>query len=96
MGMRGRELVEWIAGELTGRLGDAELLWSRVSREPAATIAVRPGSERERPGPYTERPDVTRAGAWTGTGWPPTMEGAVRSGLAAARALTSVRQEVAV
>jgi squalene-associated FAD-dependent desaturase len=96
MEMRGRELVEWIAGELTGRLGDAELLWSRVSREPAATIAVRPGSERERPGPYTERTDVTRAGAWTGTGWPPTMEGAVRSGLVAAHALTSVRQEVAV
>jgi Flavin containing amine oxidoreductase len=95
MELRGRDLVERIAGELTGRLGEAELLWSRVSREPAATIAVRPGSERERHGPETARPGVTRAGAWTGTGWPATMEGAVRSGLAAARALTAAREEVA-
>ncbi len=95
MELRGRELVERIAGELIARLGEAELLWTRVSREPAATIAVRPGSERERPGPGTARPRVTRAGAWTRTGWPATMEGAVRSGLAAARALTTARQEVA-
>ena len=93
--LRGRELVELIAGALTDRLGPAELLWSRVSREPEATIAVRPGSEAHRPGPETARPNVTRAGAWTGTGWPPTMEGAVRSGLAAARALKAARQEVA-
>ena len=95
MELRGRELVDRIAGALTARLGEAQLVWFRVSREPAATIAVRPGSERERPGPATERPNVTRAGAWTGTGWPATMEGAVRSGLAAARALTTARQEVA-
>ena len=93
--LRGRELVELIAGALTDRLGPAELLWSRVSREPEATIAVRPGSEAHRPGPETARPNVTRAGAWTATGWPPTMEGAVRSGLAAARALKAARQEVA-
>ena len=95
MELRGRELVERIASELTGRLGPAELLWSRVSREPAATIAVRPGSEAHRPGPLTSRPNVTRAGAWTRTGWPATMEGAIRSGLAAARALTATRAEVA-
>jgi squalene-associated FAD-dependent desaturase len=95
MELRGRELVDRIAGELTGRLRQAELLWSRVSREPAATIAVRPGSERHRPGPQTALPNVTRAGAWTGTGWPATMEGAVRSGVAAARALTAERAEVA-
>jgi squalene-associated FAD-dependent desaturase len=95
MELRGRELVERIAGELADRLGTAELLWSRVSREPAATIAVRPGSERHRPGLQTARPNVTRAGAWTGTGWPATMEGAVRSGVAAARALTAARAEVA-
>jgi len=93
--LRGRELVELIAGAVTERLGPAGLLWSRVSREPEATIAVRPGSEAHRPGPQTARPNVTRAGAWTGTGWPPTMEGAVRSGLAAARALEPARQEVA-
>jgi hydroxysqualene dehydroxylase len=93
--LRGRELVELVANAVTDRLGDAELLWSRVSREPAATIAVRPGAEAQRPPPATSRPNVARAGAWTATGWPPTMEGAVRSGLAAARALTASRAEVA-
>jgi hydroxysqualene dehydroxylase len=95
MELRGRELVERIAGAVTERLGGAELLWSRVSREPAATIAVKPGSESERRGTATGRPNVTRAGAWTATGWPPTMEGAVRSGVAAARLLTQARAEVA-
>ena len=92
--LRGRELVDLIAGAVTERLGPAELLWSRVSREPQATIAVRPGSEAHRPGPQTDHPNVVRAGAWTGTGWPPTMEGAVRSGRAAVRALTQARQGV--
>jgi hypothetical protein len=92
--LRGRELVDLIAGAVTERLGRAELLWSRVSREPAATIAVRPGSEAHRPGPETSRPNVVRAGAWTATGWPATMEGAVRSGRAAARALARAREQV--
>jgi uncharacterized protein with NAD-binding domain and iron-sulfur cluster len=93
--LRGRELVDLIAGAVTERLGAAELVWSRVSREPSATIAVRPGSEAHRPGPETSRPNVVRAGAWTGTGWPPTMEGAVRSGRAAALALSRLPQGVA-
>jgi squalene-associated FAD-dependent desaturase len=90
--LRGRELVELIAGAVTERLGEAELLWSRVSREPNATIAVRPGSEAQRPGPETGRPNIVRAGAWTATGWPATMEGAVRSGRAAALALARARE----
>ena len=85
MDVRGRELVERIAGQLTERLGDAELVWSRVSREPNATIALRPGTVR--PGVQTGRPNVARAGTWTDTGWPATMESAVRSGRAAARYL---------
>ncbi len=44
--MRGRGLVDRIAGQLTERLGAAELLWSRVSREPYATIAAHPGRRR--------------------------------------------------
>jgi hydroxysqualene dehydroxylase len=92
--LRGRELVDLIAGAVTERLGPAELLWSRVSREPTATIAVRPGSEAHRPGTETSRPNVVRAGAWTATGWPATMEGAVRSGRAAARALARAREQV--
>jgi squalene-associated FAD-dependent desaturase len=83
MDIRGRELVDRIAGQLVERLGRAELLWSRVSREPQATLALRPGVVR--PPLRTGRANVVRAGAWTDTGWPVTMEGAVRSGLAAAR-----------
>jgi len=82
--VRGKELVELIAGEVTSRLGQAELLWSRVSREPAATFAARPGTAKLRPGFATSRPNVARAGAWTDTGWPATMESAVRSGHEAA------------
>jgi predicted NAD/FAD-dependent oxidoreductase len=95
MQLRGRELVEHIAGQLTARLGDAELLWSRVSREPRATVALRPGAEQLRRGGKTSRPNVVRAGAWTQTGWPVTMESAVRSGRAAARMLSDVTTKVA-
>jgi hydroxysqualene dehydroxylase len=87
MEIRGRELVDRIAALVTERLGAAELLWSRVSREPDATIALRPGVQR--PAPGIVRPGLARAGAWTQTGWPATMESAVRSGRAAARALLS-------
>jgi squalene-associated FAD-dependent desaturase len=85
--VRGRELVDRIAGQLTERLGDAELLWSRVSREPYATVALRPGVQR--PGVETSRPNVVRAGTWTDTGWPATMESAIRSGRAAAQHILS-------
>jgi squalene-associated FAD-dependent desaturase len=86
--VRGRELVERITGQLTERLGAAELLWSRVSREPYATIALRPGTAR--PGVETSRPDVARAGTWTDTGWPATMESAVLSGRRAAQHVLSI------
>jgi squalene-associated FAD-dependent desaturase len=91
--VRGRALVALLADQLTARLGRAELLWSRVSREPAATFAARPGTAAARPGPQTSRANVARAGAWTATGWPPTMESAVRSGLAAARFLRAAARE---
>jgi len=85
--VRGRELVERIAAQLTERLGEAELLWSRVSREPYATVALRPGVQR--PGVETSRPHVARAGTWTDTGWPATMESAIRSGRRAAQHILS-------
>jgi hydroxysqualene dehydroxylase len=85
--VRGRELVERIAAQLTERLGEAELLWSRVSREPYATVALRPGVHR--PGVETSRPGVVRAGTWTDTGWPATMESAIRSGRRAAQHILS-------
>jgi hydroxysqualene dehydroxylase len=95
MDIRGRELVDLMREELTDRFGEARLLWSRVSREPAATFAGHPGTAARRPGPRTSRINVARAGAWTDTGWPATMEGAVRSGRAAARVLSEVATKLA-
>ncbi|MGA9761024.1 MAG: hydroxysqualene dehydroxylase HpnE [Gaiellaceae bacterium] len=62
----------------------AELLDFAVTREPRATFCAVPGSRRLRPAARTDLPGLYLAGAWTDTGWPATMEGAVRSGLTAA------------
>jgi squalene-associated FAD-dependent desaturase len=56
-----------------------------VTREQSATFRQAPGTARLRPPARTGVAGVSLAGAWTATGWPATMEGAVRSGLAAAR-----------
>ena len=63
---------------------DAQLLDAAVTREPAATFRGAPGTARLRPPARTDLPGLALAGAWTDTGWPATMEGAVRSGSAAA------------
>ncbi|MEU2250109.1 hydroxysqualene dehydroxylase HpnE [Streptomyces sp. NPDC019224] len=57
-----------------------------VTRERTATFAPAPGVGRLRPGTLTRAPGLFLAGAWTATGWPATMEGAVRSGAGAADA----------
>jgi len=91
-GLLGRhpdELVPWITTELTRLLpavADARLLDSVVTKERHATFRARPGTAALRPGPATNWAGLAVAGAWTDTGWPATMEGAVRSGRAAARA----------
>jgi squalene-associated FAD-dependent desaturase len=87
--IRGRELVELVAGALTERLGSAEVLWSRVSREPHATFAPRPGTRGLRRPAETSRQGVVLAGAWTQSDWPATMEAAVASGERAAKVLLS-------
>ena len=66
---------------------DARVLDFFVTREPHATFRGAPGSGALRPGPVAELPGLFLAGAWTATGWPATMEGAVRSGESAADAL---------
>ncbi len=58
-----------------------------VTRERRATFRQGPGSGALRPGAATSVPGLVLAGAWTDTGWPDTMEGAVRSGQNAAREL---------
>jgi hydroxysqualene dehydroxylase len=70
---------------LLPRARGAELVDSAVVKEPAATFAAAPGQAARRPGPRSAMPGVALAGAWTDTGWPATMEGAVRSGIRAGR-----------
>jgi zeta-carotene desaturase len=70
---------------------DATVTRSLVMREAEATFASDPEAERLRPGNATPVAGLYLAGDWTATGLPATIEGAVRSGRAAARALESAR-----
>jgi squalene-associated FAD-dependent desaturase len=70
--------------ELFPAARDAKVAEFFVTRERRATFRQGPGSGALRPKAATHRPGLVLAGAWTDTGWPDTMEGAVRSGLAAA------------
>jgi uncharacterized protein with NAD-binding domain and iron-sulfur cluster len=63
------------------------VLDSFVTRERQATFDPAPGQAAARPPQRTAAPGLVLAGAWTDTGWPATMEGAVRSGNAAVAAL---------
>jgi zeta-carotene desaturase len=65
----------------------ASLLKATVVKEAAATFSPEPGSDRWRPPQQTPLPNLYLAGDWTRTGWPATMEGAVRSGYLAAEAI---------
>jgi len=65
----------------------ARLVDGVVTRERAATFRGAPGTASLRPGSRTSVPGLFLAGAWCDTGWPATMEGAVRSGNSAAHAL---------
>ena len=62
-----------------------------VTREREATFRPVPGSAARRLPTTTALPGLFVAGAWSDTGWPATMEGAVRSGVAAAGALANWR-----
>jgi hypothetical protein len=62
----------------------ATLVDARIVTDPTAVLSVRPGVEGVRPPARTAVPNLLLAGDWTATGWPSTMEGAVRSGRLAA------------
>ncbi|QEL14408.1 hydroxysqualene dehydroxylase HpnE [Limnoglobus roseus] len=86
---QGREKVqEEIVAELR-RLypSDAKLLRAKVVTEHTATFSAVPGVDAFRPPQATPAPNLFLAGDWTQTGWPATMEGAVRSGYLAAEAI---------
>jgi zeta-carotene desaturase len=66
---------------------EANLVRSVVVRENSATFSPEPGCDRWRPKQRTPIANLMLAGDWTDTGWPATMEGAVRSGYLAAEAI---------
>jgi squalene-associated FAD-dependent desaturase len=85
-----QETIDTVAGELARLLPgarSARLLRARMVTEHRAVIAVLPGADRHRPGVRTDVPGLYLAGDWVQTGWPSTMEGAVRSGWLAAEAV---------
>jgi squalene-associated FAD-dependent desaturase len=63
---------------------EAALLDARIVTDPTAVLSVRPGVDAVRPPARTAVSNLFLAGDWTATGWPSTMEGAVRSGRLAA------------
>jgi squalene-associated FAD-dependent desaturase len=66
---------------------EANLTKATVIKEAAATFSPEPGVDRWRPKQQTRIRNMFLAGDWTDTGWPATMEGAVRSGYLAAEAI---------
>jgi squalene-associated FAD-dependent desaturase len=68
---------------------DAKLLQARMVTEQNAVFSPLPGVEQLRPPQRTAVPNLFLAGDWTATGWPATMEGAVRSGYLAAEGVLS-------
>ena len=81
-----RELAEFFPAVAGARLEKAHVI-----KEVRATFSARPGLERLRPASATHLKNFFLAGDWTRSGWPATMEGAVRSGYLAAEALLQRR-----
>jgi zeta-carotene desaturase len=81
-----RELAEFFP-----LVRESKLTKATVIKEVHATYAPLPGADAFRPSQRTGWTNVFLAGDWTNSGWPATMEGAVRSGYLAAEALTGSR-----
>ncbi len=87
-----QEIIDLCLAELRGvlpGLRDATLVKGTVVKETAATFSPAPGSDQWRPAQRSPVAGLYLAGDWTATGWPSTMEGAVRSGYLAADAILS-------
>jgi zeta-carotene desaturase len=78
-----RELTEFFP-----KVGRAKLEKAQLIKEVRATFSALPGLEAKRPKAETAYDNFFLAGDWTRSGWPATMEGAVRSGYLAAEAVT--------
>ncbi len=82
-----QQVIDLALGELREFLPgarDAQLLKAHVVKEARATYSALPGLHHHRPEPQTKLQNLWLAGDWTQSGWPATMEGAVRSGYRAA------------
>ncbi|HEY2760911.1 MAG TPA: hydroxysqualene dehydroxylase HpnE [Pirellulales bacterium] len=87
------QIVNDVVAELKSIWPDAaaaKLLSARMITEQHAVFSVRPGSDQHRPPQRTAIRNLFLAGDWTATGWPATMEGAVRSGYLAAEGVLSL------
>jgi squalene-associated FAD-dependent desaturase len=83
-----RALVDQVVAEIREVLPharEATLREAKVVTDPTAVLSVRPGVEAFRPAARTGVANLVLAGDWTATGWPSTMEGAIRSGRIAAQ-----------
>ena len=91
VGMGRSEVIELAMRELAEffpAVRQTQLEKAHVVKEVRATFSAVPGLEGLRPGARTRFPNLFLAGDWTRSGWPATMEGAVRSGYIAAEAVT--------
>lgn len=87
-----RQVIELAVRELADffpAVREARLEKAQVIKEVRATFSARPGLEALRPRAQSVLKNLFLAGDWTRSGWPATMEGAVRSGYLAAEAVTA-------
>jgi zeta-carotene desaturase len=84
------ELAVRELGEFLPEVRAARIEKAHVVKEARATFSARPGLDAARPKPATRLANLFLAGDWTQTGWPATMEGAVRSGYRAAEAVSGL------
>ncbi len=90
------EIIDLVLRELADffpAMKEARLEKAQVIKEVRATFSASPGMEKLRPGPATQWNNFFLAGDWTRSGWPATMEGAVRSGYIAAEAVAAASGE---
>ena len=91
-----QEIIEMCRRELAEVLPltrEAQLRKATVIKEVNATFSPEPGADHWRPGQKIPLANLYLCGDWTSTGWPATMEGAVRSGYLAAEAVLADRGE---
>jgi zeta-carotene desaturase len=85
-----QQIIDMVVGEIRRMIPAATftpVLHAKAVKEKRATFSAAPGFERLRPGASGAIANLFLAGDWTRTGWPATMEGAVRSGYLAAAAI---------